>query len=70
MLFEKRKHFPKFLIKHGLDRHTCGIYTRSTLVEGLSVLRDTHSQVIRLCRVLTDFPKPFLTSAFLNDFLS
>ena len=70
MLFEIRKLFPRLLITHSLDRHTCGIYTRSTLVEGLSVLGDTHLQVIRLRRVLTDFPKSFLTCAFLNAFLS
>ena len=54
MLFEIRKYFLKLLVKHSLDRHT-----RSTLVEGLSVLCDTHSRVIRIRRVLTDFPKPF-----------
>ena len=25
-------------MKHGLDCHTCGTYTRSTVVDGLSVL--------------------------------
>ena len=34
------------LNKHSLDRHTCGTYTRSTVVNGLSVLCEAVSLVI------------------------
>ena len=33
------------LIKHNLDRHTCGTYTRSIVVDGLSILYEAVSLV-------------------------
>ena len=37
------------LIKHSLDRQTCGTYTRSTVVDGLSVGCEAVSLYIRFC---------------------
>ena len=34
-----------FLMKHKLDRHSCETYTRSTVVDGLSVLYEAVSLV-------------------------